>query len=248
MNSATSSGIDMTAGTVKRACRFIEKIDPAVVVISGGEPTLHPLFEDIVHAVMKATKHVASIVIATNGLFITDVEKTAIVTRVASCDPVSLVQVTRGKPFYPDDDVIATNEQRLKSIRNAVIVDINDAIAMHGSLFPAGRALVNHRDLAGGGSPTCSNLYLFPRQVAVTDLGDLIRSLEEASPSNFCEPSIDPAGNIHAGECMARCATIGTVDDSLVDLLGRLQHGVPCNRCGLVKNLPPAFKKLLEQK
>jgi hypothetical protein len=245
MNDAGKSGKHMSPEVVARTCAFIKIINPSFIMISGGEPTEHPDFENVVHAIMKATGYSSFITIASNGLFVTDPDKFEMMKRIARCDPVVLIQVTRGKPFYPRDDVIVANEQKLKSIGSKVsIVDINDSIAITGSLFPAGRALVNHRELIGRGKPACSNLYLLPRQVDLVDLSDLVQTLEEMTRTSFCKPSIDPDGNIHAGECISQCEIIGNVNDSPRTLLDRLKTGKPCNRCGLVKNLPDAAARL----
>jgi len=61
MHSCTATGDDMTDETFSQTIKFINEINPFVVSISGGEPTLHKNIIPIIERLQKELTEIPSI-------------------------------------------------------------------------------------------------------------------------------------------------------------------------------------------
>lgn len=231
MANATPNGEHMSENTVNQAIKFIKLIKPFNVQITGGEPTLHPNFYEICVQMHKQQKEGATIILESNGSFIADAEKTEKVKDLVKRS--ILVQVRTHPVYYPNYKEIFNNKELRKITPHVYDDEIN--------LLPFGRAIDNHRgEINMSVNPSCSNMFLTSRQVR--SFVDVIYTME--SHGFFCKPLVAANGNIHVGET-TECQRLGTVWDSPEMLFNTLNGKLPCNRCGLIKNIPRRAMDLL---
>ena len=87
----------MSMETFDQFFKFCVNTPTTVVNISGGEPTEHPHFEEIVR---RCAKHFKIVTIISNGFFVFNREKYILVKKLLYLNNVFL-QVTTHKLYYP---------------------------------------------------------------------------------------------------------------------------------------------------
>jgi hypothetical protein len=249
LNLSERTGAKMTEKTLDLVIKFILKMKPNFINISGGEFTEHEKFYEFILKIIKALEEKQQetvIALLSNGMFYFDDEKRDKIIKLLKNKRIALLQVSTDKRYYPKYNLIKKNKRRIEALHPKVQV-----VEQIGELYPLGRALVNHRSVAlkCTKKPSCSNLYLIPKQFFLRGkkigLDALVLLLQERTQYNLCKPLIDMHGNVRVGETI-NCEIIGTVEDDLSVLYNRLIAGNPCNKCGLVKNLPIVAKNLME--
>lgn len=235
MANASPEGEHMDKETVLASLNFIQRIKTMNVQVTGGEPTLHPDFFNICVGLcdlrIEAEMGLA-VILESNGSFIHDQEKTEKVKELIrkwDC----LVQIRTHPDYYPNYKEIFYN----KKLREITPHIFDDAI----KLIPFGRALENHKEqISWSAKPTCSNMFLLSRQVP--SLVSVIHNMEVNG--FYCKPMIATTGQIHVGETVT-CQRIGTVWDSNEKIFTDLREKKPCDKCGLVKNIPQRAMDIL---
>ena len=235
MANAKPDGFHMAKETVDQSIRMIERLKPFNIQVTGGEPTLHPLFYEICEQLCELRIEAEMgllVVLESNGSFIYDPVKTEKVKTLIKKWGVSL-QIRTHPKYYPNYKKIFHNEE-LRKITSHVY---DDAIR----LLPFGRAINNHRDeLDMTAKPPCSNMFLLSRQVH--SMVAVIHALE--ANGFFCKPLIGVNGGVHVGESVT-CHRLGSVWDTPNSLFETLKGKMPCGKCGLVKNIPQRAMDLL---
>lgn len=238
MANATPAGKHMDIGVFNDTMKFLNRLRPANVQVSGGEFTLHPDFHDMVCALVQSLAPPVigmkrQIILESNGSFIEDIKKTMAVKDLISrgCS----LQVRTHPEFYPNyQKVWFKHRQDLLKITPFVF---NDGIR----LMPFGRAKKNHAgELAMKSSPPCSNMFLLSRQCV--DLMSVVAMME--THGFLCKPLVGIDGRLHVGETVS-CQSFGHVTDNLATLFENLKHMRHCDGCGLAKNLAPAIRRLI---
>ena len=228
MEDSTVAGKHMPIETFERALSFSLDVEtlarrvtglPTSILLSGGECSGHPAFEELIERVER--RGMVPVLI-TNGQWLAD---RALRERVLRPGRPIFVSVTSDPRFYPTPVTLDFADERVM-IRHQV-----------GSLLPLGRAarrsLPDDQPLKG---PISFNL----RSVARTT-GDIrqaiawlrVRSMTHGAGA--CTPSISDDGRVHAGDSR-NCFSIGTLDSSYAELTQALID-MQCNRCGLVGRL-----------
>ncbi len=216
----------MTADTLKELVKFLSISTPLVLLVSGGEPTEHPDFIDIMETFQEMIPS-TRLLILSNGMFLRDPELTAKVLNLG----IDL-QITNDPQYYPlkipiIKHKLLTYEHKIRSI------------------YPLGRAVVNNIPTGNQLGPKCFNLRSLVRSNAVSTMPELIAYLERKL-LKFCNPSIDYNGYIHAGEA-DQCFIIGHITDDPVTIINHIRdmkYG-DCNRCGLESKLRDKYRKVL---
>lgn len=200
---------------------------PSSILLSGGECSDHPAFEELIERVER--RGMVPLLI-THGQWLHD---RALRERVLRPGRLLRVYVTNDPRFYPRPATFDFTDERV-FIRHRVT-----------SLIPLGRAarrtLPDDQPLNG---PASFNLRSITR--ATGDLRRAIAVLRVRSGSHgagACTPSISEDGSIHAADSRF-CFSIGTIDSSAEALTEALVH-MQCNRCGLVDRLTQAQKEAI---
>lgn len=214
MINASLEGEHMSMNIYKQTLEFIEYNLFPYILISGGEPTLHP---DLMTMIKMAQDKNFYIMLLSNGTFLENPElkKTLLKTGIT-------IQITNDKRFYP---------------RRVPIVEHPNLNYEHKirTVSPFHRALTNKIDITRQ-SPLCFNLRSIARNLR--DFKKTIFMLR--SKMYACTPSINIDGSIAAGESN-QCTVFGTVFDNSTTLIGNL-CSLKCGRCGLYKNLDTVHK------
>lgn len=225
LEEATPDGEHMSMEVFQDALEFIKKMKPLLLIVTGGEPTDHPQFFEIMQALLEIVPK-DHLLIASNGLFLYNEE---ITERVLSLGVN--VQVTNDVRYYP----LTINTQRQHPLLNYV-----DHIE---SMFPQGRAVKNGYQAFKSNAPKCFNLRSIACSPNTISIRDAIKYLEISG--KFCTPAIGIHGEILLGES-SLCGNIGKVTDSDSSLLQNIRT-FQCNRCKMEDNLPPMYKKAIHK-
>lgn len=214
MEEAVPEGDRMSIETFLKTQAFIERVyhGGRIMMVSGGEPTEHPMLFDFLHF-LKDWK----VIILSNGLFLTEKEK-AFTDQLLSHDIT--LQIYNDPQYYPQKVIVPSHPK----------IIFGDKINM---LSPLGRAkgLPNVRQ-----SPLCFNLRSCAR--TLQSFPESVMALRMSG--KMCTPSIDVYGNVLAGESRF-CHKIGTVESSDEELHSNLLT-MACNKCGLEDELTPALR------
>jgi hypothetical protein len=234
---------------------FINNQKPSMVLVSGGEPTEHPLFIEFINRLNQETQSI--ITVASNGSFLEDKELTEAILKTGL-----MIQITHDKLFYPHKPVPYTGKS------------FEDEIALHNSfvlveqitkLIPMGRA--ESFAIESHYGPKCFNFL----QVCASDPFGYESGFQNAlrmqeSLGKFCNPTILANGNIVFGES-SLCRHYGnvvpekgqTTDNiaSAVSIVARMtlvelmvENKTPCSTCftcNAFENTHPATGKSYKQ-
>lgn len=224
MIDANENGLHMDLNTFKKALKFNIIYDRFILIISGGEPTLHPEFIDILKLLYNY-KTIGKVLILSNGLFLYDKKYT---DEILSYEID--IQITNDKKYYP---------KKIPEIKHRLLTyEYNIK-----KVSPFGRALKNklyHNNFKG---PHCFNL----RSCAYNSNNFKDAILKLRSNFNFCTPTINIDGSISIGES-TQCYTIGSIDHNEKDLFENILNAT-CDKCKMSKGLNEpmfAYWKLLQ--
>jgi hypothetical protein len=207
----------MTHHTFEQALRFCRRYEPrpSLVLLSGGEPTEHPRFYDMVRQAGRELKRCV-IIVASNGRWLDDDR-----VRDRYLDLGVMFQVTNDPRFYP------------RPIRIVYHPNLKYEHRI-GSVAPQGRAARNNIE-GTRQSPGCFNLRSANLKLRFGKAIQLLRTQRK-----FCTPAIEPDGSVTAGES-TDCQRIGNVwDDEQTLTRGLYRH---C-WCRLVDQLPDDLQVL----
>lgn len=228
----TTTGDDkhMDINTLNNVCSYIEEVKPAMILISGGEPTQHPYFIHVLDRILEVARDDIKIMLISNGYFLENEElKREIYKR-----PI-ILQVSNDSRYYPKR-INVTNEdcERINYIDR-----IQD-------LYPLGKA--NNSDLKNNiGSftgPKCYNVRVLAKK-SVSNMRELVNKMERQM-FKFCYMSIDFDGTVRGGES-DYCYSLGNVADGASTVFKNLKnmHIDDCKACGLIDKMNPIYKAQL---
>lgn len=210
LDNCKPEGVYMSLEQIDKNIEFIKKLQSKVIIVSGGEPTEHPYFFEIVEQIKKHFNKRA-ILIASNGMFLFDEKKRY---RIQKLD-VS-VQITNDKRYYPKEIPFIKHKNFIYETHIR-------------TLKPQGRAKTL---CCTKTSPDCYNL----RSLVIhneLNLKSAINLLE--LKGYFCKPVINANGTISIGESV-ECTTIGKLGDT-IETLEKNIRAMRCNNCGLMNQL-----------
>lgn len=209
----------MSMDIVEKTLHFCCKSTAEVINISGGEPTEHPNFEEIVKKFAKVFKVVT---IISNGMFVFDRQKYLLVKKLLQLGNVFL-QVTTHKLYYPKYKAICAKKDKFIALGPKCTLTINPDIYVH----QLGRAINNdfckEQALTHSYTTSCmmatSIFWQLPFNMAILNMEQRF---------HFCTPLVDWQGNIHLSESWL-CPSIGNVEtfDNFKDII----KAKPCGKC-----------------
>jgi hypothetical protein len=182
------------------------------ILVSGGEPTLHPHFFEWVSRIVGLKKKVF---LLSNGSFVDDTKKLNEVKELQKKGV--LIEIRTHPLYYP-------NYHKTKA-KESLFTKLGFFFAEDGldSLVKLGRAKPENGCFLG-----CTNLVLGSRQL--NSFEQVIEAME--SRGKLCTPLVAIDGKVHCGETQF-CESIGTVFDSKETLFSNLKKFNPlhCDRC-----------------
>lgn len=221
---STIDGEHMSIQTFVEAIKLVEELKPLMLLVSGGEPTMHPNFMDMLDVCINTMGSPKRIIITSNGYFLKD----EVLTEKILNSGVT-VQITNDSRYYPRGVKVVEHE-RLKYVYEIP------------SMWQIGRAkdngIPNLRK-----SPQCFNLISACKSVST--LKDAIHALEYEA-NKFCSFGIEANGDISLGEAID-CMKMGNVSTDNSYTIFRNIKNIKlgdCNVCGLEDNLPLMFKAI----
>lgn len=224
MMNSTMRGEHMSMSILGKAFDFIKKVNPTVLLLSGGEPTLHPNILDIIEYALLVLKNPKKITLLSNGLFFEENQELA--EKILSKG--IYIQVTNDKRFYPRDVKVPTHKN----------VYLENTLRVVDSF---GRAKSNNLKeidtLFQRKAPHCFNAVSVAKSGYAKNLIEINSILEQYQ--KFCSLRIDVNGDIGIGESN-ECLTIGNVSiDDEYTSFNKLKNIniINCNKCGLIDRL-----------
>jgi hypothetical protein len=214
----------MSDDVFRGACAFLQRTRVKLIAVSGGEPTLHPKFVDIMWDLVRL-KHLEPkaqrphVVLLTNGTWVIDPVKTAFIKELISKGID--VQVSTQKEFYKNHDMILAHKEYLIQIGCNVCLDPIEQLVRLGRC-----GLRDFPSFPVTPCP-CANSILIARQ---TNAGNWLSAME--LQGQFCKPSINIDGTISIGETPS-CVITGTTVNAIEDIHARAKKQSPrlCNGC-----------------
>lgn len=240
MQDATPDGRNMTDETFQQVLNFCRDAKPAVVCVTGGEPTEHPKCAQYAKELLSLPS-VSAIAIVTNGEWIDDAQQRIEIARlVREGKKCVCVQVYSHPKYYKRHDWTVAHTQQFQSI--GCLPDFKSPIFMQD----LGRARQNCKEEVAQSThvPSCINSHLISIQT-----GSLQQFLATAAVTGkVCRPLIDLDGGIHMSESWL-CPTVAHVSDGVAEAFRKMRNSRPCRKCSLYENfekLHPAEANLLK--
>lgn len=254
MNDAKPCDRHMSTETVDRMMDFLINNDIYTdLIISGGEPTEHPQFTDIIKTIInrlktdsKSCDALKLVTITTNGLWCeTHYDETKQILDMNSDKIVIAFQVSNDSRYYPKR--IDLNNPVYKLFGMIMCID-NDCVQQ---IYPQGRA----RNFTSWQSncSKCFNIRSITKQLFMKQafnlinrevhIKDVINVMEDAK--KYCTPAIHYNGKIGLGESDL-CPTLShDITDSSAEILNDILK-FECHGCDFInKSLPPLHQSLL---
>jgi len=224
----------MDEDTLWHSIDFINKIKPFLLIVSGGEPCLHPDITKYIEILRNNIKYTFAITIVTNGEWVLQNKDTVkdILSKNKS-NPYISWQITTDKRYYP------RQIDRTDDIWNVDGVILCEEPIQ--KVYPLGRALKNNL----GEDYKCSQCYNFRSIVNQNSSYDFIDAIKELeSIQKFCHPCINTDGSLTLGES-SLCKTVGTIYDSIYDLTEKTRK-FSCKQCQWInEQLPDIYKQYI---
>ena len=226
---------NMSMDMVDKTISFISKTPAKVINISGGEPTEHPQFFEILKKFCEVflSKRGYLINIISNGSFIFDEAKTDKLRGFFLKYGNLALQICTHKDYYPKYKEIITRLEDFKKIDSQVALAINPPIYIHQIGRAAEDSFSKEQAKKHRFTTSClmasTTFWQLPFNVAILNM---------ESRAHFCTPLIDWRGNIHLSESWL-CPSIGNVEsfEKFMDIV----QFKPCGKCA-------DYQKLLNNK
>lgn len=217
MKNSNKNGQHMSIKTFQAALDFGLKFKANNIMLTGGEPSLHPQYIEMVNLARNTMKGVISI--ASNGWYIKD-GKVPEQYKVQNKNKGILLQISYDEKYYPPWSGAST------AIENS-----NDYVFIHNKTKKLSKCtkLMNRKDIDfNKKSISCPMLRENIKNGYINNFSQYIMLIE--SMLKICVPVVDVNGNIRIGETDI-CATIGNVYSSNDELIENARN-TTCNNCG----------------
>ena len=239
MNNSLPNNKHMSIDVFIDAINFVINNEQDICFISGGEPTEHPLFLQMLDKCLNEDRFKV-VVVTTNGKWLED--KYDLVNdyynKYNNNPSYKLIwQVTNDPKYYP-----YTLNFNLPAFKVPNVVTVNEI----NNIYPQGRALENKLKYTAKGSK-CFNVRALSKQFkkknSKTSFKDILNYL--ACLGKFCTPHIGVNGDIKLGEsdlCPV-CSNIYKSDNEILNDIINFK----CHQCDMVNDkLDSIRKKFIE--
>ena len=231
MSDCTPKGKHIHYNTFVDAMNFQLKYGGFTCMLSGGEPTEHPDFVELVKLACEMMKseygRAAVVTVTTNGLWLCD--NAPFVKMMSKKYPYCVFQVVVDDRYYP---VHVDESNKVFTYHNVMLCkDV-------ARIYPQGRALTNNLEWEAKASK-CFNVRALTKQLKVNSLISILAYMNMRG--YFCTPHIDIHGNILLGESSLcpPASTIYKTEQEIIEDITNFQ----CHQCDFVnKDLPEEAK------
>ena len=233
----------MRQGVFYNSLALFRKLGINVLLISGGEPTLHPKWAEWTREALRSAAHVG---IVTNGNWLipepyTLTAGTMIELLRENKGRVS-VQISSDPMWYPNHERIIAGYTRLAERFPDVVEFINLETKVE-HIVSLGRAASNPDclEIAKNDKTITTSCFIGALMSAQTDFKTAVCTLEENN--RFCKPFIDWDGGIHWSEShlcpeFFKIPSHLAMDDAMFDMISEAAHAWrPCGKCADYKKL-----------
>lgn len=224
MEGLTKDEHHMTLETFKETLDFADRAGVVVLLISGGEPTLHPQILDLLDAALSYKDGDRfPIIITTNGTVFDDNPVLGRkLLKLAKPDGKVFLQVTNDARYYPRE--LKFDKTILDGTRSIFV----DKIA---GLYPCTR--IAEQGLSPTvKTPSCFNLRSLTRTQGLNAAMQFL----DLGMGRHCIPSVNIDGTLRAGEA-DWCHRIGKVTDPVHKVETSIRKMKGCNSCDRLHNL-----------
>ena len=225
MSDCKPEGEDMDFSTFADAIDFsLHRAFPTPIMLSGGEPTENPYFQQMVgHVIQKMKEENIEVpfLILTNGLWLT--ENTSFLDSIeASSFPWPRFQVVIDERYYPTH----VNEEVL---RKYACVELCYGV---DHIYPQGRAKANN--LPGNYTASkCFNIRAIVKQLNPASYSDIV--MQYSIPRmKLCSPYIDMRGGIRLGESLL-CPVCSSIYKSDAEIINDIRS-FKCSGCAFLND------------
>lgn len=230
LDHVSTVGDHITEEMFRKAVEFALRCGSMVMIISGGEPTMHPQLIEFLDMMRdeysprffkKSFMQRLTVILASNGHFLHYPElhhKIRDRYEVKTNSFRLMVQVTNDERFYPRDIPHVQPSEGLMVIRKLATVG------------PCTNTRANNIE-ATVRAPGCFNFRSLARHRGFIGM----MAVMELQLGRFCVPSINVDGTVRAGESDV-CHKVGTVDSPLREIEHNILN-MSCDNCKLTKNL-----------
>lgn len=231
----------MSMETFNKVLTFIDKYSIQRIVLSGGEPTLHPDFLKIANVLLDK----CYVTICTNG---TNLEILKELCNGRKSLRNMDIQVYSHPDFYPKYKEVkegVDNWKRARLFRGQHLLHFVDtpiqAMSDLGRAKTSEKAQEYIRNSPKYNCPSCMKAFLYTRFLHLDSLKSLFTIFNFQAP---CHPLVDYEGRIHMSESHL-CPHVGTIENSEEEILQNIKESKPCLACKNNVELPNAKVHLM---
>lgn len=242
LSDCNSDGKHMDFELFRKVVTFhFDRAGNSPILISGGEPTEHPMFETFLGYLLtyktitevEKSRNLPPITVTTNGLWLSkNMDFIESLEKMPTAFQDIMFQVVIDDRYYPihvDEEILSSSE---------LITVCHNVPA----IYPQGRALQNNIPWDRKSS-NCFNVRAIAKQLESPTLERII--MMQNLRGHMCTPHIDIDGNIRLGEsrlCPV-CSNIDKTDSEIIDDIRNFQ----CHQCDFInEKLPPLYKQFVE--
>lgn len=221
----------MDFATFIQGVNFAVRNGVRVIIVSGGEPTDHPQYVDMMNYLLLNFQ--GSVSVCTHGEWVKD---PALVAKYMTPFKTVNFQIVNDPLYYPKSLDKEGLKRTLAAHPNAAYFDYISA-----PIYPQGRARsrlkVTEQTTTSKGT-RCFNLRSIANHDQFNSIGATIRQLENMG--KVCQPSVNISGTISMGESN-ECPTEVHVTDN-DDKIFQSVKCSQCNDCNMLDTVSPMHK------
>lgn len=216
----------MEERTFIKAVKFLDFLGGKTILLSGGEPTLHPLFYEFCKRLNFDYK--VPFCICSNGTWYDDEKIVNQVKRISSFEYFTGMQVYSNKLFYKDYEEIKARAGFFKSLGKGILFDENPIIAMKDLGRARNCDTAQRMSEESGYFQSCLNSSLMAKQAKHPSV--FCRTFERVR-MQFCHPMVDINGDVHLSESWL-CQSCGNIiEDGFATIWTNMVNYQPCGGC-----------------
>lgn len=223
----------MDMATFILAVNFANNLKATAIMLSGGEPTLHPQLRAFVEILQESKKEFPTRVVflLSNGSFLLDDDKREIIRKLIIDNKLNSIQITSVPRLYKNwRDVHEAYKQHKDEFKGKIMLFSDDITRMKDLDRAHDNKDIFRDDFDNSLYPSCFNGFSIIKQSGtIDDFDDTSIYMQR-----FCSPVVDYKGYIHVSESVC-CPSFGHVYNCVYDngksIFNKMKNGKPCGKC-----------------